>query len=191
MEFSNKNLLFPYLSAGCPLPAPVLSSCWARGHYCSLPGPAAVPGRCLGPASPPRVVQPMPVQDWRDPWKEAAFDWLGPGCLLGPTGPAGAEPPEMLEPDLSSGDYADTFLWLVLLDPFCAGVERWKNSCWEEMEEARGGEKAVIADDGEHQWVQQSEQSLTVGGDEALLWRDGGEKERSECLHVSHGEQQQ
>lgn len=57
-------------------------------------------------------------------------------------------------------------------------------------EPLRGGEKAMIVDDEEHQWEQKSEQCLHrggAGGDKALQWRDGGEKERrglSACVSL-------
>lgn len=92
----------------------------------------------------------------------------------------------------ASGDYADIFLWLVLLDPFCGRVKQWKNRCWEEREEVRGGEKAVIAGDEKHQQEQKSEQSLRSWRGWSFTvetWTRKGE-ERSECLCVSHGEQQ-
>lgn len=181
MELSNQNLSFPYLNADFHLAGPVLSSCWARGHYCRLQ-------QCLAggqePARPSqgdaahasaRMKRPLGRSSLWQAWSQVPL-WDQLVRLV----QSHKRCSDLIR--AASGDCADILLWLVLLDPSCARAERWKSSCWEEREEVRGEEKAVIADDEEHQQEQKSEQSLyrgRVGGDEALQWRDGAEKERS------------
>lgn len=75
----------------------------------------------------------------------------------------------------------------------------WKSGKWleGEGEEVRGGKKAMTAGGGGERWEHKLEQSQFrggVGGSEGSQWsveRWRRNEEWSECLHVSHGEQQQ
>lgn len=188
MEFSNQNLSFPYLNAGCHLTGPVLNSCRAIGHCCTMPIPSssawqvargwpALPGWCS--LSSTRVKGPL---GWSSLWQA----W--PQLPLWDHWPNGAEPPEMLEPDLSSQ-------W-----GFCRLV-LWTHSV-PELKGAKivAGKRGKKWEVDRKQWLQMRSinrsrkqcKLCTVGGDKTLQWKDGGEKERSSlsCLHVSRGEQQ-
>lgn len=132
MRFSEQNLSFPYSYAGCHLAGPVLSSCRARGHNCSTPVPAAVPGAgqpSQGDTAPAStgVKGPLGRNSLWQAWPQLPL-WNHWPTLCRATRDAWTWSEQPVR------GYADIFLWLVLLDPFCARAERWKNSCWEERE---------------------------------------------------------
>lgn len=170
--FSNRNVSFLYLNADCHLTEPVLTSCWARGHYCSMAVPAAVPGRWPGDSwSLPGWCSPCQYKGEGTTGKKQPVTILAPAASSGPTGPPGAEPPEMLGPDLSSHWGLCKYIPLIsTAGPIlCQSWKVKKQRLGREL--LRGGEKAMIVDDEEHQWEQKSEQRLHrggAGGDKAL-----------------------
>lgn len=195
--FSNRNVSFLYLNADCHLTGPVLSSCWARGHYCSMAVPAAVPGRWPGDSwSLPGWCSPCQYKGEGTTGKKQPVTILAPAASSGPTGPPGAEPPEMLGPDLSSQWGLRKYIPLIsTAGPILC--QSWKvkkqrlgregrSERWRESNDCRwwgASMGAEIRATSSQRWSWRG-QGITVE-----RWRRKG-KERSECLHVSRGEQQ-
>lgn len=106
--------------------------CWVLAEQEDTIAAPQCQQQCLGggqgPASPPRVMQPMPGQRGRDPWEEAALTGLAPAASLGAT-----DTPEMLGTDLSSQWGLCRYIPLVsTAGPILGRSERWRESsdCW-------------------------------------------------------------